>query len=88
MEIYQILTYSFAVIIVVLLFFLRNLMKQTESLEDMISEKKLEMYLIAKKSLENMRDVDLRGAFESDDEVGSSFKDIKRIIEFLKSELE
>ena len=88
MEIYQILTYSFAGVIFILGMFIRNLLKQTEDLEDMISEKKLEMYLIAKEALDRMRELDLRGAFESDDEVGGSFKDIKKIIDTLKSELQ
>lgn len=31
--------------------------------------------------LKTMRDIDIRGSFESDDEVGSVFEELKRIIE-------
>ena len=37
--------------------------------------------------LENMREYDLKGAFESDDEVGGAYKEIISLIENYKNEL-
>jgi hypothetical protein len=37
--------------------------------------------------LENMRDYDLKGAFEADDEVGGAYKEIINLIETYKNEM-
>ena len=60
-----------------------NLLTRIEELEDVVTEYELKDEL-TKEGLESMlaqmRD-DLRGSFESDDEVGSVFKQLKTIIE-------
>jgi hypothetical protein len=61
-----------------------NLLTRIEELEDVVTEYELKDEL-TKEGLESMlaqmREIDLRGSFESDDEVGSVFKQLKTIIE-------
>ena len=54
-----------------------NLLKKNERLEDIIEEN-TERYINIYNTL---KEIDLKGAFEADDEVGSTFKEIKNIIE-------
>jgi hypothetical protein len=67
-----------------------NLVKQNEQLKDIIdvyddkqsrTEEKLESML------QQMRDIDIRGSFESDDEVGAVFSELKETIETYKNEI-
>lgn len=67
-----------------------NFVKQNEQLRDVISayddrqsrtEEKLEAML------QQMRDIDIRGSFESDDEVGAVFSELKETIETYKNEI-
>lgn len=78
---------------VVSIFVVRNLLKQVETYEEL--KNKYDSYygdllVKIKAVLSNVRAVDIRGSFESDDEVGSTFKIIKSIIleleEFLGEE--
>ena len=66
-----------------------SLVKQIEQLSDMISEYSL-MKDITGKTLESMLDemksIDLKGSFESDDEVGLVFNELKNLIEKYKNE--
>lgn len=61
-----------------------SLLTKIEELEDIITEYELRDEL-TKEGLESMlaqmRELDLKGSFESDDEVGSVFKQLKKIIE-------
>lgn len=61
-----------------------RLLTRIEELEDTIIEYQLKDEL-TKEGLESMlaqmREIDLRGSFESDDEVGSVFRQLKTIIE-------
>lgn len=61
-----------------------NLLTRIEELEDVVTEYELKDEL-TKEGLESMlaqmREIDLRGSFESDDEVGSVFRQLKTIIE-------
>lgn len=61
-----------------------RLLTRIEQLEDTIIEYQLKDEL-TKEGLESMlaqmREIDLRGSFESDDEVGSVFRQLKTIIE-------
>lgn len=75
------------IIIGILLYMIRNLLKQTEELDDMVINTRMETRNKVKDTLQKMKDMDLRGAFESDDEVGVVFNDIKTIIEDLEKEL-
>ena len=54
-----------------------NLLRKNERLETLIEEN-TERYINIYNTL---KEIDLRGAFEADDEVGSAFKEIKNIIE-------
>lgn len=67
-----------------------NFVKQNEQLRDAISvyddrnertREKLESML------QNMRDIDIKGSFESDDEVGAVFSELKETIETYKNEI-
>lgn len=67
-----------------------NLVKQNEQLRDAIdiyadrqsrTEEKLESML------QTMKDIDIRGSFESDDEVGAVFSELKETIETYKNEI-
>jgi len=60
-----------------------NLLKQTEELEDTLLETTLEVKLKVSNALENLRNIDTRGSFESDDEVGATFTELKTIVENL-----
>ena len=60
-----------------------NLLKQTEELEDTLIETTLEIKVKVSNALENLRNIDSRGSFESDDEVGATFTELKTIVENL-----
>jgi len=60
-----------------------NLLKQTEELEDTLIETTLEIKVKVSNALENLRNIDTRGSFESDDEVGATFTELKTIVENL-----
>lgn len=66
---------------------IRNLLKQNEQLEDTLVTKLTETRLKIQSSLDNMRTLDNKQAFEKDDEVGVSFNEIKKIIEDLNEEI-
>lgn len=60
-----------------------NLLKKTEAIEDLM----ITTIFDAKEHIYNalliMKDADLKGAFEAEDEVGSAFKEIKEAIDTL-----
>jgi hypothetical protein len=61
-----------------------NLIERIEELEDEVSLYELrneETKEALNSMLEQMREIDLKGSFESDDEVGSVFTQLKTIIE-------
>jgi hypothetical protein len=75
---------------IILLFKGIDFVKRNEQLADIINEydnrqteteKKLELML------SQMREIDLKGSFEADDEVGSVFSQLKDIIETYKTEI-
>jgi len=68
----------------ILLYGVRNLLKQNEQLEDSLTEVVTDTNLTITNVVEQMKRVDIRGSFESDDEVGSVFESLKSIIEKLK----
>lgn len=76
------------IIIMVLAKIIVNLLRQTEQLDDLVRSEKLRTFYAASNALDKMRDADLRGSFEADDEVGAAFEDIKQVIEDLKNEYE
>lgn len=91
--IYYILLAIFVSVTIVLGFICYNLLRKIEAYEDVISdlEKTNEEYDLLltdiKQSLNNsasrMRQIDRLGSFESDDETGYVFKELKDIVEQL-----
>jgi DNA gyrase/topoisomerase IV subunit A len=61
-----------------------SLVKRMETLEDIIiryDEREGQTKAILEMMLKQMREIDIRGSFESDDEVGSVFTQLKDLIE-------
>ena len=69
-----------AVINILLLIGVRNLLKQNERLEDDLIGTINGVVQTVNDANEKMKQADIRGSFESDDEVGSVFKELKRIV--------
>jgi len=65
----------------------RNLLKQNEQLEDQIIEVTEGMLTLSQRTLETMREIDSKGAFESEDEVGAVFEDLKNAVEYLNQRI-
>jgi hypothetical protein len=67
-----------------------NFVKQNEQLLDIINEydsRQIDTQIKVESMLEKMREIDLKGSFESDDEVGAVFAQLKDIIETYKNEI-
>jgi len=71
----------------VLLVGVRNLLKQNEQLEDRLLSLIRDTRTKVSTSLQKMRDIDNRQAFEKDDEVGVTFNQLNKIIEELNNEI-
>jgi DNA gyrase/topoisomerase IV subunit A len=73
-------------IIISIILFIRgySVVKRMETLEDMIiryDEREGQTKAILEMMLKQMREIDIRGSFESDDEVGAVFTQLKELIE-------
>ena len=74
------------VVIVTSFFIIRNLLKQTEKLEDILTgyedfiEKQSEAIIAIETRL---KEIDDKGIFHSDDEIGWFFKEVKKLQEAL-----
>jgi hypothetical protein len=67
-----------------------NFVKQNEKLNDSIKEyenMQIDTQIKVESMLQQMRDIDLKGSFESDDEVGAVFTQLKDIIENYKNQI-
>jgi K+-transporting ATPase A subunit len=67
-----------------------NFVKQNEQLIDVINEydgRQIDTQIKVESMLEKMKEIDLNGSFESDDEVGSVFTQLKDIVETYKNEI-
>ena len=67
-----------------------NVIKETEELNDtlnIIQNEREETLNKLESLLEQMREYDIKGAFESDDEVGGAYKEIINLIKTYKKEL-
>ena len=71
----------------VLLVGVRNLLRQNEQLEDRLLSLIRDTREKVSTSLQKMRDIDTRQAFEKDDEVGVTFDQLNKIIEDLNNEI-
>ena len=87
MELIQIALWGSIIINLVFIYGIRNLIKQNEQLEDRVMNTIYNTRNRVQKALNNMRDIDNREVFEKDDEVGSTFEELKNIIEDLDNEL-
>jgi len=66
---------------------IRNIIKQTEELEDTMADVIEGTRVKIETTLQQMRDIDNREVFEKDDEVGATFEQLKNIIEDLNQQL-
>ncbi len=67
-----------------------NLVKQNEQIRDVIGiyeDRQLETEQRLESMLQQMRDIDIKGSFEADDEVGAVFSELKETIETYKNEI-
>jgi hypothetical protein len=67
-----------------------NLVKQNEGLVDTINnydDRQIDTQIKLESMLTKMRELDLNGSFESDDEVGDVFTELKDTIETYKNEI-
>ncbi len=80
--IYTLITISL-LLNIILGFGIRNLLKQNEELEDTLLETTAEIKMKVTVALDALKNADLKGSFESDDEVGVVFKEMKEIVENL-----
>jgi uncharacterized protein YsxB (DUF464 family) len=74
----------FFVLSIILLIRGINLVKQNETLQDVVvenQEEREQTQEVLENMLKQMREIDLRGSFESDDEVGAVFTQLKDLIE-------
>lgn len=75
---------TLAIMLCVSLWVNYNLLRKVEVYEDFCTILLSEAHVV----LQGIRDVDLRGAFEADDEVGDAFDGIKSLIKRLETFLE
>jgi hypothetical protein len=67
-----------------------NFIKQNEQLTDTIREydsRQFDTQQSLEEMLQKMKEIDIRGSFESDDEVGAVFTELKETIETYKNEI-
>ena len=81
-----------ALIILNILLLIRgiNLVKQNEKLSDMIVDydaRQDDTLITLENMLGEMKQIDLKGSFESDDEVGVVFSELKNTIESYKNQI-
>jgi len=70
-------------LVVILAYSTFNLMRKVESCEDAVLETEdeiAELRTKIKSTIDRMREIDSKGGFESDDEVGSVFDGLKEIV--------
>ena len=75
-----------AIINIGLLIGVRNLLKQNEQLEDDLVGTINGVVQTITEANEKMKQADLRGSFESDDEVGTVFTELKGIVKELNEQ--
>ena len=84
---YNIIVGVLVVLNIVLLVGVRNLLRQNEQLEDTLVETNTFVKAKVQSSLDRMRQLDYKQAFEKDDEVGASFTELKKVVEELNEEI-
>lgn len=84
---YNIIIGVSAILNIVLLVGVRNLLRQNEQLEDRLIENNEFVKTKVQASLDNMKKLDFKQAFEKDDEVGATFHELKKVVEELNNDL-
>ena len=84
---YNIIVGVLVVLNIVLLVGVQNLLRQNEQLEDTLVETNAFVKAKVQASLDRMRQLDYKQAFEKDDEVGASFTELKKVVEELNEDL-
>jgi predicted PurR-regulated permease PerM len=64
----------------------QNLIKEMETLQEFTDNQTAEYKTTLNNMLETMREIDIRGSFEADDEVGVVFTELKDLIESYNEE--
>jgi len=64
-----------------------QLVKQIENIQTQLDDANYSAYNSLETMLEEMRQIDIKGSFESDDEVGVVFNELKDIIEKYKNNI-
>jgi hypothetical protein len=62
-----------------------RLVRNIEDLQDMVVDVNEDVLTSLETMQEEMKQIDIRGSFESDDEVGTVFSELKNVIERYKS---
>jgi hypothetical protein len=70
---------------VILLYRGIRLVRNIEDLQDMVVDVNEDVITSLETMQEEMKQIDIRGSFESDDEVGAVFSELKNVIERYKS---
>ena len=70
---------------VILLYRGIRLVRNIEDLQDMVVDVNEDVLTSLETMQEEMKQIDIRGSFESDDEVGAVFSELKNVIERYKS---
>jgi predicted PurR-regulated permease PerM len=81
-----VLTIVFILIVAILTYAIFNLIKQTEQLEDQVSYYIDIVDAVREKVLDvqvQLKEIDIKGSFEADDEVGFVFKEIQELVDDL-----
>ena len=84
---YNIIIGVSVIINIVFLIGLRNLLRQNEQLEDRLVDTVTTIRNKVESSLDKMRRLDNKQAFEKDDEVGVTFEELKKIVEELNGDI-
>lgn len=84
---YNIIIGVSVIINIVFLIGLRNLLRQNEQLEDRLVDTVTTIRSKVESSLDKMRRLDNKQAFEKDDEVGVTFEELKKIVEELNGDI-
>ena len=74
----------------IFLYGVRNLNRQNEQYQDYIENELVsneDVKTRVESAYQRLKDADIRGSFESDDEVGASFKEILSIVEDLNEQV-
>ena len=83
---YTLISIICVLLILSIILFLRGigLVKRNEKLEDVVIEydiREEETKKVLELMLQQMKEIDIRGSFEADDEVGGVFNELKSLIE-------